>query len=160
MQSKPSKGKKIYTRSRWGKERSEFVLSALCTSPMQVQIKTLTGINFTVTILATETVFDLKQKINQAKGYPISEQRLIHSGRVLKDAQVLDFLHEGNFIVMIQRKNYETESVRKRFEKTWGLISFLPRSRCRTSIPLNLRAWLRFLCYIMCVKTECTFLMT
>ena len=62
----------------------------------QISVKTLTGLIITLDITEGETIADVKRKIFEKEGYPVDQQRLVHSGREWKDREPLDgrILHD------------------------------------------------------------------
>ena len=53
-------------------------------------VKTLTGKTITLEQAATQTILDLKRKINKREGIPPDQQRLVFAGRQLEDYKTLD----------------------------------------------------------------------
>jgi hypothetical protein len=56
---------------------------------MRIHIRTLSGHDTTLSVLETDTVLTVKQKIADAEGYVIALQRLIFRGRILADEGTL-----------------------------------------------------------------------
>jgi len=56
---------------------------------MQIFVKSLTGKTITVECEATETVRDVKKKIEEREGVPADQQRLIYAGKQLEDDRTL-----------------------------------------------------------------------
>ncbi|KAG1667254.1 UV excision repair protein RAD23 B [Nymphon striatum] len=75
---------------------------------MIVTIKTLSQKSFTINVNDTETVKELKEKIEKEKGkeYPASCQKLIYAGKILTDNSTLSqySIEEGKFIVIMVTK--------------------------------------------------------
>lgn len=74
---------------------------------MKIQIKTLKGDMFPIEAAETDSVLNLKEKIADSKSdSPVERQKLIHSGKVLKDEQTIAELGitEADFIVCMLTK--------------------------------------------------------
>ena len=74
---------------------------------MKISVKTLKGELFQVEAEGSDKVSDLKAKIEDSKAdHPAARQKLIHSGKVLKDEQVISELGiaESDFIVCMITK--------------------------------------------------------
>ena len=56
---------------------------------MEVYVKTTGGVTIVVQVEEDTTILALKRSIQQQKGYPVDQQKLIFCGRVLEDSQTM-----------------------------------------------------------------------
>ena len=80
--------------------------SAADDAPITFNVKSSNDAKYTITIAASSTVSALKEKLS-SKDYadlPVERQRLIYSGRVLKDADTLGSykIKEGNTVHLVR----------------------------------------------------------
>ncbi|CAH0480812.1 unnamed protein product [Peronospora belbahrii] len=73
---------------------------------MKLTIKTLQGVAFSLDTELTDTVLAVKEKIEKLQQFPISQQKLIHAGKVLKDDSTLAEYNvkENDFLVVMVTK--------------------------------------------------------
>ncbi|CAK9153659.1 unnamed protein product [Ilex paraguariensis] len=76
---------------------------------MKIFVKTLKGTHFEIEVQPDDTVADVKKNIETVQGshvYPVSQQMLIHQGKVLKDGTTLEEnkVAENSFVVIMLTK--------------------------------------------------------
>ncbi|CAI5738768.1 unnamed protein product [Peronospora destructor] len=73
---------------------------------MKLTIKTLQGVAFSLDAELTDAVLAVKRKIEEMQQFPVSQQKLIHAGKVLKDDSTLAEYNvkENDFLVVMVTK--------------------------------------------------------
>ncbi|KAL3674158.1 hypothetical protein V7S43_000119 [Phytophthora oleae] len=73
---------------------------------MKLTVKTLQGVAFPLDAELTDAVSAVKQKIEELQKFPVAQQKLIHSGKVLKDDSTLAEYNvkENDFLVVMVTK--------------------------------------------------------
>jgi len=76
---------------------------------MKVTVKTLQQQQFVLEATETETILNLKEKIERQEKHPVSHQKLIHAGKILDDnLRVSEAkIGESDFLVLMVRKPKE-----------------------------------------------------
>ncbi|KAG8967711.1 hypothetical protein FRC03_009404 [Tulasnella sp. 419] len=73
---------------------------------VSITVKTLQQKQFKVEAESTDTVADLKSKIEQSQGHPVSNQKLVYSGKILSDEKTVEEcnIKEKDFLVLMVSK--------------------------------------------------------
>ncbi len=83
-----------------------FSLSFAGRHTMKILVKTLERTQFDVEVADSDTIADVKKKIEATQSHPATSQRLLFRGKILEDDQKLlqNDVKEGDFLVLMVKK--------------------------------------------------------
>lgn len=82
-----------------------FCLILLYATPvlaMQITVNSYIGTNFQLDVEPSDTIQNLKGKIQKEKGFPVAQQRLVFDGKELEDSRTLaDYKIQKEGIILL-----------------------------------------------------------
>eukprot|EP00210_Caulerpa_lentillifera_P000316 g309.t1 len=84
-------------------QQEQFLRLRLC-GGMMIKVKTLTGKEIEIDIDPTDTIFRIKERVEEKEGIPPVQQRLIFAGKQMNDdKQAKEYNIEGGSVLHLVR---------------------------------------------------------
>ncbi|ODV74874.1 ubiquitin domain-containing protein DSK2 CYBJADRAFT_64004 [Cyberlindnera jadinii NRRL Y-1542] len=112
------------------------------TETITILIKSSTGKKLEVSIATDATVEELKTKISEQSedDLPVSSQRLIYSGRVLKDNETIEFykIKDGHTVHLVKSVNKSAAAAPTPAASTTDTSNATPSTAAANAVPSNI----------------------